>query len=123
MSDSAGKVKKPLYKKWWFWVLIVLAFGMVEGIVNPIKEKPADKVISGYDGDIWQVDDYLKETLKDPDSLKIDKWGTLAKGKDGYQVFVRYRAKNSFGGYVINDSVFKLSLDGKQVSETIIGHE
>lgn len=31
---KTGKVKKPVYKKWWFWVLIVLALFVVIAIVG-----------------------------------------------------------------------------------------
>ncbi len=94
---------------------------------------------SFWDNSVSQVEEYFKKELKDPDSLQIIKWGDLeeledkekekVKEKEGYpllglwvdmtkyRVRVEYRAKNSFGGYVVKDNYFYLdSLGGVVVS-------
>lgn len=67
---------------------------------------------SGWDGSVLGVEHYLQRTLKDPDSYKAIEWSAVLKLCDGYAVRLKYRAKNSFGGYVINHTVFTLNPDG-----------
>lgn len=59
---------------------------------------------------------YLLKVLKDPDSFKPDEWGEAEKAPDFsgycYDVVVRYRAKNGFGGYEIYRQRFHLGLNG-----------
>ena len=44
-AETQEKVKKPIYKKWWFWVIIVvLVFGVFGSGGNKDEEKaPAEK--------------------------------------------------------------------------------
>ena len=67
---------------------------------------------SGWDGSVLAVKHYLQRTLKDPDSFEAIEWSAVLKLCDGYAVRLKYRAKNSFGGYVINHTVFTLNPDG-----------
>lgn len=67
---------------------------------------------SAWDGSVPGVERYLQMTLKDPDSYKGIEWSPIAKGCEGYSVRHKYRAKNSFGGYVTNEAVFMLNPDG-----------
>lgn len=70
-------------------------------------------VYAGYNGKVWQVEEYLKANLKDPDSLEFIKWtGPVLMDDNVWTVLVRYRAKNSFGGYVIESQMFQLNLNG-----------
>lgn len=56
---------------------------------------------------------YLKENLKDPKSYEDIEWSEIAHDDDGgYIVRHKYRAKNSFGGYMIDNKVFFLSSKG-----------
>lgn len=69
---------------------------------------------SGLDGAVFQVEAYLKTALKDPESLQTIEWGRVIKRKEGgYAVRFKYRAKNSFGGYVISDQWFFLDEAGQ----------
>lgn len=55
---------------------------------------------------------YLKrEYLKDPDSYKPIDWEFTQSG-DKYYVRHKYRAKNSFGGYVVEEKTFVFDTDG-----------
>lgn len=78
--------------------------------------KVADRPVvsnSGWDGSVHQVERYLKRNLKDPSSLNVIEWGNVVPGADGgFVVRVKYRAKNSFGGYVIEHQVFSLDAQG-----------
>lgn len=68
---------------------------------------------SAWDNSVWQVEKYLKKNLKDPKSYEGIEWSKVVKTKTGgYMVRHKYRAKNSFGGYVISNQVFILDADG-----------
>lgn len=55
---------------------------------------------------------YLKyEYLKDPDSYQSIDWNTTQSG-DKIYVRHRYRAKNSFGGYVVEEKTFIFDTEG-----------
>jgi hypothetical protein len=81
---------------------------------------------SDWDGKVYLIDDYLKANLKDPASLEYIQWWKLtpfiwgerdasgAGAQNGWQVSVQYRARNSFGGMVIERQTF-LIRDGKIV--------
>ena len=68
---------------------------------------------SGWDGSVWQVENYLKENLKDPDSFDAIEWSPIVRNCDGHMVRVKYRARNSFGGMVIEQQLFQMGHDGK----------
>lgn len=69
-------------------------------------EKPKPSI---YDGSIKIVKDYITTIAKDPDSVKYEKWSDISyHDTDGWIVKVKYRGKNSFGGYVINCNSFTI---------------
>lgn len=71
---------------------------------------------SPWDGSVYQVKKYLNKTLKDPKSYESIEWSTVSE-KDGYYfVNHKYRAKNSFGGYVIETIAYKLDENGTVIS-------
>ena len=68
---------------------------------------------SSWDGSVLPVKEYLKKVLKDPKSIEYIEWFPVQETQDGnYKVRVKYRAKNSFGGYVLNDQLFFLNSEG-----------
>ncbi len=68
---------------------------------------------SAWDGSVHQVERYLKQNLKDPGSFEAIEWSPVVKGaNDSFMVRVKYRAKNSFGGYAIEQKVFRLDASG-----------
>jgi len=71
---------------------------------------------SGWDGSVWQVEHYLKYVLKDPDSFQAIEWGRVGRLETGFLVRCRYRAKNSFGGYVIEEKLFEMDKNGDVIS-------
>jgi len=71
---------------------------------------------SGWDGSVYQVVQYLKHHLKDPDSFDAIDWGRVDRSCAGYTVQVRYRARNSFGGMVIETREFQLDTAGNVIS-------
>lgn len=68
---------------------------------------------SPWDASVSQVKSWLKTNLKDPGSLEFIEWSKVSKTNDGgFTVRVKYRAKNSFGGYVVENKVFFLNSSG-----------
>lgn len=68
---------------------------------------------SPFDRSVSQVVNYIKPRLKDPGSFEAIEWGDVIKGPNGaYQVSCLYRAKNSFGAYVVEDVLIQLDRYG-----------
>ncbi len=69
---------------------------------------------SKFDASVSQVVNYLQSNLKDPNSYESISWSNLTNisqnNNENYYWMVRhkYRAKNSFGGYNIEDQAFYL---------------
>ena len=70
------------------------------------------KVKNEWDGSVYQVEQWLKKSLRDPSSFEAVKWGRVKKIDSGYQVALTYRAKNGFGGSNVTNAVFLLSEEG-----------
>ena len=71
---------------------------------------------SSWDSSVRQVKDYLKKNLKDPNSYESIEWSNVIKQSDGsFIVRHKYRAKNSFGGYVVENKVFALDQNGNVI--------
>lgn len=65
---------------------------------------------------------WLEENLKDPASLEIVEWGKPALFASGeLSIVVRYRAKNSFGGYVVENWIFSMNKDDQIACAENIG--
>lgn len=73
---------------------------------------------SSLDGSVSQVVKYLKNNLKDPDSYESIEWGNVTETDNGYIVRHKYRAKNSFGGYVIENQIFHIDWQGNITNVT-----
>lgn len=80
------------------------------------KNKPAVVVNSGWDGSVQQVKRYLDKTLKDPASFEAIEWGNVTHTCDGYFTWVKYRARNGFGGMTISSQAFTLDKNGVVVN-------
>ena len=120
-------IENPFYKKtimdlakdnWWkiaitifiFITYIIGANTDPNSISTPIEN-------SEWDGSVAQVKQYLKRNLKDPDSYEGIEWSKVTKVGNQYKVRHKYRAKNSFGGYVIEEFIFTLNEDGNVISK------
>lgn len=73
---------------------------------------------SGWDASVYQVENYLKKTLRDPKSYEGIEWSEVKETSTGYVVRHKYRAKNGFGGYVIENQLFYLDSDGNVTNVT-----
>lgn len=98
-------------------------FNEIKKTENWVKEHQSEidaaiyrsTVKNSDNGSVWQVEEYLKRNLKDPDSYESIEWGTVTRNDNGYLVRHKYRAKNSFGGYVIESINFQLNTQGNVV--------
>jgi len=76
---------------------------------DPVNNDPLD-------GSVHQIKEYLSSHLNDAASVQYDSWGKVTKTGTGYTVWVRYRAKNALGGYILKDQTFDLSSNGNVIS-------
>ncbi|MEG2063499.1 MAG: hypothetical protein RRY23_00010 [Alistipes sp.] len=69
---------------------------------------------SEFDHSVFEVEYYLEKNLKDPKSFEAITWGDVQKlSPTQYNVFLKYRAKNSFGGYVVEEQTFYINSNGQ----------
>lgn len=72
-----------------------------------VANRGAAPVPSWWDGLTPEVNEFLRATLKDYDSLKVLECSKVATwGDDAWCQRVKYRAKNSFGAYELEENVF-----------------
>jgi predicted RNA-binding Zn-ribbon protein involved in translation (DUF1610 family) len=83
------------------------------GDVKPSRDAVTN---SGWDGSVHQVERYLKDRLRDPASFEAIEWSTVVKRPDGYAVRLKYRARNAFGGYVVEHQIFEMNSSGHVIS-------
>ncbi len=134
---SCGKVfRNPLYQpqsyeiprsarnvKYWIGglvaiILFVAVYGGFEEGPNTTKIETVSN--SAFDASVWQVKHYLKKHyLKDPRSYESIEWSPVhpneINGNVGYWVRHKFRAKNSFGGYVVENKIFHLDREGNVI--------
>ena len=67
---------------------------------------------SAWDGSHRSLEKSVKVSLKDPDSYQHVETSYIDKGSEGIDVVMTYRAKNSFGGYVVNRAAATYDIDG-----------
>jgi len=72
------------------------------------KQKGPMPLQSAWDSSVPCVEHYLKDNLKDPDSYQGIEWSKIIDMGTHWAVRHKYRAKNSFGGYVIENYVYRL---------------
>jgi hypothetical protein len=60
---------------------------------------------SSYDGSFEEVKKYLRSVLNDPGSVDYDFWSKVVMAESGWDIRVRYRAKNGFGALVLKDQI------------------
>lgn len=77
---------------------------------------------SSWDGSVYRVKEHLKKSLKDPDSYESIEWSKVQKLDDGtFSVRHKFRAKNSFGGFTIENHIFTYDSSGNILTDTKIG--
>ncbi len=115
-------VKNSISNKPKYIGMLVALFGIIVIIMFIVNSSSGEIVRnSPYDNSVHQVESYLGRTLLDPDSFEPISWSKVQKMENsdfGYKFVVRlkYRAKNSFNGYVEESKLFYLNENGKVVN-------
>ena len=77
---------------------------------------------SSWDGSVYHVKENLKKGLKDPDSYESIEWSKVQKLDDGtFSVRHKFRAKNSFGGFTIENHIYTYDSSGSILSDKNLG--
>lgn len=99
------KVSKKSHKKFFITAAIVALLIAILANLDTTTNTNSDTYRQGA------VRYYLKKNLKDPESYQSIDWNTVQHEGKTY-VKHKYRAKNSFGGYVIEEKIFKFDESG-----------
>ena len=95
-------------------ILVIIIFLMIIAIFAEVEN-------SAWDGSVSQVKTYLKENLKDPKSIEYIEWSKVFSEGKYYLVRCKYRAKNSFGGYVLENQIFFINKYSEKVKSNTYG--
>lgn len=133
-TDSTQPEKKSVWawcKKRPFAALLIffLIIGFIGTFIkdeNPPKPEAKKAVVYNeeFDGSVRQVRDYLRSNVKDWDSYESIEWsqvvdnGPKSSNKARYIVRHKFRAKNSFGGYEIENKIFSMDSTGNVTGVT-----
>lgn len=123
VDDGWDRERSRLRPKVYFWAAVLFVMFIGGGFDRDTKPRPKSQdtvVNSSWDGSVSQVKSYLQGVLKDPDSFQAIEWSKVVKSDKGYAVRCKYRAKNSFGGYVIEEKLFLMDSSGRVTS--VIGY-
>lgn len=126
MTTTTEDEEKSNTVKAVFWVVVVFGFAVIGTLLTsspggntPTEDKPKEIVHNlSWDGSVLQVESWLKQNLKDPDSFEAIEWSKVIKNENGYFVRCKYRAKNSFGGYAVENKLFMLNSSGEVITVT-----
>lgn len=66
-SKSTAKLKKPLYKQWWFWLIIVVVIGAIGGAAGLGESAPANQPTTATTENVKESTEKSKETASDFD--------------------------------------------------------
>ena len=83
----------------------------INNLSDPVKN-------SGLDASVYQVEQFLYDNLKDPDSYDPIEWSAVQKTKNGYYDRHKYRARNGFGEMKIENKIFYLDENGNVIRYT-----
>ena len=65
-----------------------------------------------------QVEQFLDDNLRDPDSYESIDWSPATETENGYYVRHKYRTRNGFGGMNIENKIFHLDKNGNVTGYT-----
>ena len=84
----------------------------INNLSDPVKN-------SGLDASVYQVEQFLDDHLKYPDSYESIEWSPVQKTENGYYyVRHKYRTRNGFGGMNIENKIFHLDKNGNVTGYT-----
>lgn len=121
--------KKSKESRQWKIALILIGIVLIFNLATrekSISDKSSNNRIENYENKkgpsqtraMAGVKTYLKRHyLKDPDSYQGISWGAFGTYKDNtYFALHKYRAKNSYAGYVVEEKLFVLDSDGNVIN-------
>lgn len=74
---------------------------------------------SAWDGSVRPVKEFIEKNLPDKKSFEAIEWSkVLSTGQDECVVRLKFRAKNGFGGYVIENKLFSFDRSGRVTGMT-----
>lgn len=134
-NGSAGGARTPIYRKWWFWLIVVIILGSVANGLNSEGEP------SGYfkaDGSLkidvagdfkFIAQKAVKQYLKAPSTAEFetryDQWASY--GEDVYSLSGTFTAQNSFGVPLEDEYLVQFwyggDYDAYEIRTVIIGDE
>ncbi len=84
-----------------------------------IRQDKIERQFSAWDGSHRELERWVEANLKDPDSYEHieTKYGDQG---EYITVQMKFRAKNSFGGYVVNTAIGKYSLNGNAIETPVM---
>jgi hypothetical protein len=104
MSTEPVKFTRAQKIGLWFCAIIIVLYLVLPD--PPLTEQRAKEIAV----------DWLVKNLKDPGSLQILASGLAGDEQSGFRFHIRYRAQNSFGGFVTEDRTFIFNGKGEFIS-------
>lgn len=87
----------------------------VTGTKPRLIEPSGPKPVQAKNGRVPAVINYFNETLHDPYSMRFVRWSPVTQVYKGSSLYwsatVKYRAKNTLGAYVLNETTFYIRYD------------
>lgn len=118
-DEKSNTVKAVIFVAASFFIVVIGVRFMSYSAKHPIEDQSKEIVHNlSLDGSVPQVESWLKKNLKDPNSFKAIEWSKVIKNANGYFVRCKYRAKNSFNGYTVDNKLFMLNQSGEVVTVT-----
>lgn len=115
-NSNNAENKKPVYKKWWFWVLIVLAVGIIYSVGSPSKTETEavteEETEAQTEQQTEKAKTFSEKSVYNKDGLKI-----YYIGFDNgiFSKELKFRVENN-SGKKVTVSVDEMSIDGISIS-------
>lgn len=113
------QTKQPEKRRSWKFVLIIVGIVFISNLINYLDENSNNSNGPTNSEAKAGVRMFLKyDYLKDPDSYESISWGAFGvydKERNKFFALHKYRAKNGFGGYVVEEKLFVLDKNGNVI--------
>jgi len=80
-----------------------------------VKRPPSTPKGNPLDGSVRQVEEYILQTVRKPDSIEYVKWFPVKPYKGGHYVRCQYRTDGGSFGTILEDKVFFMNTQGKVI--------
>ena len=115
--ESRKRINKKIIKFGLIPLLSIIIFIVVLSTISDQSNQILVVNNNELDGSVFQVRNYLRANLKDPDSYEEIEWSpvvvdSVAGKPQRFMVRHKYKAKNGLGVYTIENKVFYLDSIG-----------